>query len=210
MSRPRVLLADDHRLVTEGLKHLLEQEFDVVGTVTDGAEAVETATALRPDVLLLDISLPTLNGIEVAKKLTEITRTPPAIVFVTVHAERAFVDEAMKWGSGYVEKNVAGAELLEAIRRVLAGEVYVSELPEDGSPELTPRQREVLERVAQGYSAKEIAWDLSLSVKTVEFHKAMLTRRLGLHGTADLTRWAVSRGLVPAVPSSAGKPPVKR
>ena len=210
MTKPRVLLADDHTLVVEGFRKLLEEEFDLVGTVEDGRALLKTAPALRPDVVLLDIAMPSLNGIEAARQLKKMM-PEVKIIFVTMHADPAYVTEGFRAGaSGYLLKRSAAAELAQAIQAVLKGQHYVTPLITtdlvrtllDGSPEqqsrpaaLTPRQREVLQLVAEGHSLKEIANTLKISVKTVEFHKAQIMEQLNLHTTAGLTKYAIAHGL---------------
>ena len=204
--RSRLVIADDHVLLLDGLKRLLENDFDLVGTATDGYAAVNAAEALRPDVMLIDIGLPLLNGLEAAR---QVRRALPdtKIVFVTMQTERIYVEEAFRAGaSGYVLKQAAGSELLRAIRIVLAGERYLSprigiELDKlEAHPVnrrtvggLTARQREVLQLVAEGKSMKEIAWILRISVRTVEFHKQSLFQDLGVRTTAELIRYALDQ-----------------
>ncbi len=204
--RPRLVIADDHVLLLDGLKRLLENDFDVVSTATDGYAAVAAAESLRPDVMLIDIGLPLLNGLEAAR---QVRRSLPdtKILFVTMQTERIYVEEAFRAGAlGYVLKQAAGAELLQAIRIVLTGERYVSprigvELDKiEAHPinrrtvgGLTARQREVLQLVAEGKSMKEIAWILRISVRTVEFHKQSLFQDLGIRTTAELIRYALDQ-----------------
>ena len=210
MTRPRVLLADDHTLVLEGLRRLLEDEYDLVGTVEDGRSLVESAVRLRPDVILLDISMPLLNGLEAARIVRE--RVPGAkIIFLTMHADPTYAREAFRAGaSGYVLKRCASSELAKAIAVVLRGRTYVTPLfpadllrplgadlrqlaPETGK--LTSRQREVLQLVVEGFTAKEIAAQLRISKKTVDFHKGRLMDRLGLRTVSELTKYAVAHGV---------------
>jgi DNA-binding NarL/FixJ family response regulator len=209
--RPRLLLADDHRLVLEGLERLLEPEFEVVGAVEDGRALLAAARALKPDVVLLDISMPLLNGIDAAHRLR---KNCPAskLIFVTMHDARAYVKAAFEaGGSGYVLKRAALRELIIAIHEVLAGGTYVSPEIETnaGKPRrkilhqpvspiylLTPRQREVLQLVGEGRPNKEIAFLLGVSVKCVEYHKTALSQKLGTHNPAALTRYAASAGLI--------------
>lgn len=202
MNRVRLLLADDHALVAAGLRKLLEPEFDVVGTVSDGRALVAAAGRLRPDVILLDISLPLLNGIDAARA---IKRASPEvkIVFVTMHADPNYVDEAFRaGGSGYVLKRSAASELVTAIGEVLAGRNYITPLvtaqpaPGRRTGELTARQREVLRLVAEGRSTKEIAGILKISIKTVEFHKSGIMQKLSMHSTAELTKYAIDHGMI--------------
>ena len=208
MRRPRVLLADDHALVVEGLRRLLEGDFDLVGAVTDGRTVIAAAERLRPDVILLDISMPNLNGIDAARQLTRLV-PDSKVVFVTMHGDPAYVAEAFRAGArGYLLKRCAARELIEAIRAVLAGRSYVTPLVPGShravearefsrSEPLTPRQREVLQLIAEGRVAKEIAGTLRVSVRTVEFHKAAIMSRLEIRTTAELTRYAIAHGLAP-------------
>jgi DNA-binding NarL/FixJ family response regulator len=212
VKRPRVLLGDDHTLVLEGFEQLLQPELDVVGKAEDGRALLNAARKLKPDVILLDISMPLLNGIDAARQLR---RLVPAtkIIFVTMHADQVYVTEAFRAGaSGYVLKRSAASELVTAVREVLAGRFYVTPLVAKNAvqpltkgqsktgglsvADLTPRQREVLQLVAEGRSAKEIGAILKISVKTVEFHKASITQGLGLHKAAELTKFAIQTGLV--------------
>jgi DNA-binding NarL/FixJ family response regulator len=204
--RPRLMIADDHVLLVDGLTRLLENDFELVATPTDGYAAVSAADQLRPDLVLMDIGLPLLNGMEAAR---QIRRTLPEtkIIFVTMQTERIYVEEAFRaGGSGYVLKQAAGTELLSAIRAVQAGERYISprfgiELDKlDAHPAnrrtvggLTGRQREVLQLVAEGKSMKEIAWILRISIRTVEFHKQSLFQDLGVRTTAELIRYALDQ-----------------
>lgn len=214
MEKRRLLLADDHTLMLEGLRKLLAQDFELVGTVTDGRAAVAAFDRLRPDLLLLDIGLPLLNGFETARQVKKIS--PSArIPFVTMQTDRDYVEEAFRSGaSGYVLKQAPAHELMDSIRTVLEGHYYVSSLiaektgaiPFDPSTNpaylfassLSVRQREVLQLVAEGKSMKEMADILGISVRTVEFHKNNIVRQLGLHTTAELTRYALDHGIVNA------------
>jgi DNA-binding NarL/FixJ family response regulator len=205
MKRIRVLLADDHTMVVEGLRRLLEPEFDLVGTVEDGRALVREAERLRPDVALVDIAMPQLNGLEAARKITAMN-LGVKIVFLTMHADATYVSEAFRSGaSGYLLKRSAASELPRAIRTVVEGKNYVApSVTPEVSPSgvswkqrgsLTPRQREVLQLVAEGRAAKEIAAALRISVKTVEFHKSGIMQRLGIYSTAELTRYALDHGI---------------
>ncbi len=211
MNRPKVLLADDHTILLEGLKGLLEDDFELVGAAANGSELLAAADELEPDIILLDISMPILNGIEAARRLKE-KKSKAKIVFLTMHADSRFVKEAFRVGaSGYLLKRAASAELVSALREVLAGRYYVTPLitkdimhslldpeflGEDHTRQLTPRQREVLQLVAEGKSLKEIATALNLSTKTVEYHKRSIMDELGLRTTAELTRYAIKHGIV--------------
>jgi DNA-binding NarL/FixJ family response regulator len=208
MSRPRVLLADDHRMVAEGLKTLLSPEFDLVAVVEDGEALVEAAHTHRPDVIVADIGMPRLNGFEALQRLK---RDDPGVrvVFLTMHQDVAYARRALEAGArGFVLKHSAPAELVMAIRAALEGRTYVTPtLAADllhtrrgggsGSPcEVTPRRREILQLLADGCSAKEIARRLDISPRTVEFHKYQMMECLELHTTAQLVRWAIKEGVV--------------
>ena len=210
MKKPSVLMADDHSLILAGLRKLVEADYDVVGTVEDGRALVDAAQALRPDLILLDISMPLLNGLEAARQLR--TLVPDSkIIFLTMHASPTYATEAFQAGaSGYLLKHSAAEELSQAIKSVLQGRHYLTPLltkkvmdsvlkpstGERGTPTaLTARQREVLQLVAEGHGTKEIATILSVSVKTVEFHKARLMQQLDLHTIADLTKYAITQGI---------------
>ena len=213
MTRPRILMADDHSLMLAGLRKLVEEEGDVVGAVGDGRALVEEAQKLRPDIILLDISMPLLNGLDAARQLTKLV-PDSKLIFLTMHATPTYVTEAFKAGaSGYLVKQSAAAELKQAIQAVLKGQHYMTPSvtkntfeatlhPSEGpvcrrpATALTPRQREVLQLIAEGKGTRSIASMLNISVKTVEFHRARIMEELNLHSTADLTRYAVSEGLV--------------
>lgn len=206
LRRPRVLLADDHSLVAAGLAKLLEEEFDVVGVRYDGRELLTAARQERPDVILLDISMPNLNGLEAARQV-RVDLPETKIIFVTVHSDLAYVGAAFRAGaSGYVLKGSATNELREAIQQSLAGQRYVTPLINKESLDeilrqpqpkllLTPRQREILQLVSEGHSAKAIGDGLHISAKTVEFHKAEIMKKLNLHSVAALTRYAIEHGI---------------
>lgn len=209
--KPKVVLADDHTIVTEGLRALLEPEFEVVATVDNGRAAIKAVRDFSPAVVILDISMPLLNGIDTAR---EIRKFDPEIkiVFLTMHTELAYVQEAFEAGaSGYVIKHSASIDLLSAIRRALLGRRYVTPgVAENGvdtllrgsrrtrkpSAQLTSRQREVLQLLAEGRSAKEAAAILNLSSRTVEFHKYRLMQQLGLRTTAQLTQFAIKHKII--------------
>lgn len=209
--RPRVLLADDHTLVLDGLRLLLLGEFDVVGSVTNGRDLLLAAAQLDPDVILMDISMPLLNGLDAARQLTQ-QNCRAKLMFVSMHSSVDYVREAFRAGaSGYLIKQAAGTELIQAIREVLNGRMYLTPLvgkdmlsmlldagatTRTGSGRLSARQREVLQLVAEGHPAKAIAAMLHISQKTVEFHKASMMKQLGLHSSAELIRYAINQGLV--------------
>ena len=205
--RARVLLADDHGLVSAGISKLLETDFDLVGTVSDGRALVNAVKERNPDVILLDISMPVLNGLEAARQI-RIDSPAAKLIFVTVHSDTPYVIEAFRAGaSGYVLKRSAASELLTAVHEVLQNNVYLTPLirgaavedflksPNEQGPVLSKRQREVLQLVAEGHSAKEIAKGLKISSKTVEFHKGLIMKKLDLHSTAELTRYAIENGI---------------
>ena len=205
-----ILIADDHNLLLEGYRLMLEPEFKLVGSVEDGQALLAAAQKLKPDIVLLDISMPLLNGIDAAHQLSKLLPSTK-LIFVTMHADADYVTEAFRAGaSGYLLKRGAASELLTAIREVQKGNQYISPLiardalsawmsPAFGnkhSNDLTNRQREVLQLVAEGRARKEIAAILNISVKTVEFHKATLMRALRLETTADFTRYAIEHGMI--------------
>jgi DNA-binding NarL/FixJ family response regulator len=209
--RPRVLLADDHLLVAEALTSLLTPEFDLVGVVEDGRALLEAAGKLQPDVIVADVSMPHLNGIDALAQLRQGgDRTP--VVFLTMHRDVTFARRALDAGaSGFVLKHSASVELVTAIRAALQGKTYLTpqlagevlEAMKEGSEQagdpvasLTPRQREVLQLLAEGRSAKEIAASLGISARTVEFHKYQMMETLDLHTNAELIHFAIKHGLV--------------
>ena len=212
MKKPRILMADDHSLILAALRKLVEVECDVVGTVEDGRALVEAAQKLRPDLILLDISMPLLNGLDAARQLTKLVPESKVII-LTMHASPTYATEAFQAGaSGYLLKRSAASELSQAIQSVLQGQKYLTPLitkdvldsvfkPSTGkrgtpaSTALTPRQREVLQLVAEGRGTKEIATILSVSVKTVEFHRFRIMQQLDIHTTADLTKYAITHGI---------------
>jgi DNA-binding NarL/FixJ family response regulator len=212
MSKPRVLIADDHALVAEGLRSLLAEHYDVVGISPNGRRLLVDAGILKPDVIVLDVGMPELNGIEAALQLSRLV--PRAkLVFVTQQIDVQYLRAAFRAGAvAYVAKQSATQELLTAIQRALFGKIYVTPLLKDALPnvslrdlressdvfakELTPRQREVLQLVAEGKTIKEISVALAISPKTVEFHKNALMNEIGLRTTAELTRYAISRGII--------------
>ena len=214
--KPRVIIADDHALVAEGVTKLIERDVQLVGSVADGRALVQAVEKLNPDLALVDISLPLLNGLDACRQIKKANPTVKVIV-LTMHLEKHFVTEAFRAGvSGYVLKQSVADELIFAIKEVLKGRTYVSPLvtqnlveqalqPAPGAQpidrqarpsHLSLRQREVLQLVAEGKSTKEIASTLNVSIKTVEFHKTRIMKELKLHSTAELTKHAIVLGLV--------------
>jgi len=213
MTRPRILMADDHAIVLAGLRKLVEAEGEVVGMVEDGRALVEAAQQLRPDIVLLDISMPLLNGLDAARQISKLV-PESKLIFLTMHATPTYATEAFKAGaSGYLIKRSAAVELKQAIQAVMRGQHYMTplitkdvlaatlqslegQLSKPLVTSLTPRQREVLQLVAEGKGTKAIASILNISVKTVEFHKFRIMSELDLHSTAELIKYAISEGLV--------------
>ena len=207
----RILIADDHVLVRQGVRALLEQAgMVVVGEAADGPEALRLAHTHQPEVALLDIAMPHLNGLETARRLRA-TVPQTKVIMLTMHSEAPYVLEALHAGAvGYVVKTQAAADLVQAIHTTLQGAISLSPqvtnavvqaylagatLPSDP---LTSREREIIQRIAEGQTTKEIAAALGLSVKTVESHRINLMRKLDIHETATLVRYAIRRGLTAA------------
>jgi len=213
MGKPKLLLADDHTIVLEGLARLLEPEFEVVGKAGDGRELVAMAARLHPDVIIADISMPLLSGIEAVRQLKK-KDSLSKIIFLSMHADVELGKEALRVGaSGYVLKNSAAETLSRAIHEVLNDRIYVSpriavdvlgEVPQTSKRSnrpavvLTQREREVLQLVAEGRTIRGIANILNIACRTVVFHKSNLMDKLGLRTTAELTRHAIQCGLVAA------------
>jgi len=211
VSRPRVLLADDHSLVLEGLAKLVTEDCDLVGKVEDGRALIQAAQQLEPDVIVLDISMPKLNGLDAGRQLKKLL---PSIklIYLTMHADPLYAKEAFQIGaSGFLLKRSAASELMQAIHAVMKGQFYVTpaivkdflgtftqemSASQAQTDFLTPRQREVLQLLAEGHSTKEMATMLHLSPKTIEFHRTQIIRQLNLHSTAELTKYAIAHGLV--------------
>jgi DNA-binding NarL/FixJ family response regulator len=219
MPRATVLLADDHAIVAEGLASLLRSEFTVVGTVTDGERLLEAVRQLRPDVVVTDLAMPGMSGLDALRRLRAdapaVSPAPkaPRVIVLTMHADPELAAEALRAGaSGFVVKHAAGTELVAAIGSVLRGQTYLS--PElapavlgrlaepgvSGREPLTPRQREVVRLLADGRTMKEVAAALGVSPRTVETHKYQIMSALRLRSTADLVRYALEHGL--ATPSA--------
>jgi DNA-binding NarL/FixJ family response regulator len=203
MSRPRLLLADDHVILAEGLKRLLAEDFDLVGFVEDGRELLAAAKRLVPDVVVADISMPHMNGLEAIARLKR-DRPELAVVVLTMHQNPAYARRALDAGAaGYVVKHAASAELVMAIRAALRGHTFISpsiaseviEAREEGRTALTLRQREILQLLSEGRSAKQIAESLAISPRTVEFHKYQLMEANGLRNSAELVHFAIRHGI---------------
>jgi two-component system response regulator NreC len=215
MAKTRILLADDHPVVRHGVRSLLqaEPEFSVIGEASDGIEALQLVERLLPDVLVVDLMIPGLNGLEVTRQVRQ--RSPQTrIIVLSMHANEPYVLEALKNGAaGYVLKDTSGTDLIQAVRQVIAGQRYLSpplseravdaymqksaETTYDPYEALTDREREVLQLAAEGLSNPEIAGRLSISPRTVETHRANLMRKLGLKTQTDLIRYALKRGILP-------------
>jgi len=210
MNRPRVLLADDHRMVAEGLKRLLSDDCDLVATVEDGHSLVAAVKKLRPDVIVADITMPHLNGIDAIARLKKID-PHVKVVFLTMHKNATYARRALEVGAtGFVLKHSAPEELVIAIQAALKGETFITsalasevlqeirhKATETRSGQLvTPREREILQLLAEGRSAKEIAAALSISPRTVEFHKYHMMETHGLHSSAELIHFAIKQEIV--------------
>ncbi len=216
-NKPRVLLADDHGILRAGVRHLIEDRCEIVGTVEDGRALLEAADRLKPELIILDISMPLLNGLDAARHLRK-NLPGTKLIFLTMHASPRYATEAFKVGAhGFLLKHSADAELPTAIAAVLRGKYYLTPsiakpvidqaLQVETGPSvkgtaaaLTPRQREVLQLIGEGKGTKEIATLLTVSVKTVQFHKTCLMQALDLHSVAELMRYAISHGLVSEQP----------
>lgn len=210
MKKATVLIADDHKLFVAGIRKILEPEFDVVGSAGDGRELLDLAVSSCPDAILIDISMPLVNGIEAVRRLRK-AGCRSKLVILTMHADVEFASEALKAGAdGFLLKHCDPEEILASLREVLLGRQYVAEQLADTmfeatrgrlkepvpTPTLTAREREVVQLLAEGMAIKEIAAGLNLSPRTVEFHRYNITEKLGLKTVAELTRYAVKHGLV--------------
>jgi DNA-binding NarL/FixJ family response regulator len=209
MSRPRVLLADDHTLLLDAFQKLLADECDVVGTVTNGRALLATAAEVRPDIVVVDVAMPLLNGIDAARQLKRIL---PAtrIIFLTMNEDPDVAAEAFRAGaSAYVLKRSAGSELITAIREVVKRRSYVTPLITEGlvetilqpsfsehTHELTARQREVIQLIAEGHSMKQVAGILNITPRTVAFHKYRIMELLNIKTTAQLIQYAIKHHIV--------------
>jgi DNA-binding NarL/FixJ family response regulator len=210
MKRPRILLADDHKIMAEALQHLLQADFDVVGTVSDGRALIKAAAELKPELVVVDIGMPLLNGLDAADQLKAL-HPEIKVIFLTQNREPRYAVEAFRRNaSGYVLKDSAASELTAAIREALQGRSYVSPRiakgmldhainPAPGDPglrELSAREREVLQLLAEGKSMKEVAAVLDISPRTVEFHKYRVMELLGVRTNAELVQYAIKHGLI--------------
>jgi DNA-binding NarL/FixJ family response regulator len=204
--RPRILLADDHTMLLEAFKALLEPEFEIVGTVTDGRALLAEFSRLNPDVVLMDISMPLLNGLDAGRQL-KLQQRSVKLIYVTMNTDPDLAGEALRLGaSGYVLKSSAASELTQAIREALRGRSYITPLiardvvgaliERREGPELTPRQREVLQLLAEGRSMKEVGNILNVAPRTVAFHKYKMMEQLRLKTSAELVQFAVKQGVV--------------
>lgn len=208
MRRPTVLLADDHVVFTDGIVRILKEHFDVVGAVTDGSSILEAASRLHPDVIVTDISMPTLSGLEGLRQL-KANRDDSRVIFLTMHSDARLAAEAFRLGAkGYVLKQSSAEDLVKAIEAVLAGHTYMSSvlteevltlMSEPSGPsgsELSSRQKEVLRLIVNGHRTKEIAANLNLSPRTVETIKYEMMRNLNVHSTTELVRYSIENRLV--------------
>lgn len=208
--RPRLLIADDHNLVAEACKNLLEPQFEVIAIVNDGRSLLRAALELKPDVLVVDIGMPLLNGLDASEQIKQ-AFPEVKIVFLTMNTDAAIAAEAFRRGaSGYLPKSAAAAELIGAIREVLAGRSYLSPLITKDTvnfllsrgrshslqPQLTRRQREVLQLLAEGLSMKEVAFTLRVRPGTIAFHKYRIMSSLGLKSNAELLQYAIKQHML--------------
>lgn len=210
--KARVLLGDDHALILEGLRNALQPHYEIVGVAKDGRALVQAAERLKPELVVVDISMPLLNGFEAAKQIKK-SLPHTRVIFLSQHLNPAYLKQALRLGaSGYVLKAGATEELQQAIEAVMRGKTYITpafgedviarlwnregELTEE-SEDLTERQREILQLIVEGRGNKEIADILHLSVKTIEFHRARIMAKLGVKTVAELTKAALQQGLIP-------------
>ena len=211
MSRTRVLIADDHQILAEGVRGMLEHEFEVVGVVCNGQELVDSAKLHRPDVIVADVTMPLLNGIEAAIQIRD-AGVMSKVVFLTMHRDVAYARRAIEAGaSGYVLKHSVSSELIAAIHDAMEGRTYISPMiagellqsyshvdtsSDESTPRLTSRQMEVLRLIANGSSAKDVASVLKISVRTAEAHRANILASLGMQSTAELVQYAIRIGII--------------
>jgi len=207
MKKRRILLADDHKFITESLKSILEPTHEIVGVVEDGLMLIKEAARLLPDVLIVDISMPKLNGLEAVRQIKK-EFIESKVVFLTMHPDVIYASRALEVGAlGYVLKHSAHSELLQAVENVLLGKLFITEkiakelenVPHsrrDPIRKLSPRQREVLQLLAEGKSAKEVASILCISPRTVEFHKYRIMDELGMSTSAELVQYSMKHGII--------------
>lgn len=214
MSRKKIIIADDHMIVRDGLRLIVESvpDFEVTGLTSDGLETVAAVERLKPDLVVMDLSMPKMHGLEATRKIKQLPFAVKVLI-LTVHHDEEYVAQAFRSGAdGYIPKHAAKEELLRALESIFAGDFYVSSmldynLPEDADAEpdydktsvwqsTTPREREVLKLIAEGYTNNEIAELLFISVKTVETHRANLMKKLSLHNASELTAYAMRKGLI--------------
>jgi DNA-binding NarL/FixJ family response regulator len=209
VAKPRILLADDHTLIAEALKGLLEPDCEVVGTVADGRALLRVAPQLKPDLILVDLNMPLLNGLDASEQLKQ-AMPKVKIIVLTMNEDPEIAAETMsKWASGYLLKKSAGSELLKAVRIVAHGGKYVTPALRQGITDivardshsetartLTPRQREVLQLLAEGHTMKEAAAILNVATRTVAFHKYRIMQEFGLENNSELLRFAMKQNLV--------------
>jgi DNA-binding NarL/FixJ family response regulator len=212
--KTKILLVDDHQILREGLRSMLSKQpdFEVIGEAENGKQAIEKTEKFQPNVIVMDVSLPDINGIEATKTILA-TNPSTKIIALSMHSEKRFVMNMLRAGaSGYLLKDCAFEELNNAIRFILAENLYISpalgsgiikdylkqisHLPEDEVDILTPKEREILKFIASGKSVKEIAYDLNISVKTAETHRQHIMEKLGIYTTAELTQYAIVKGLI--------------
>jgi DNA-binding NarL/FixJ family response regulator len=220
MSRPRILIADDHTMMVEGLSSLLKREFELAGTVADGDALLGAVRDLAPDAVVCDIAMPALNGIQVLHALRAGGLHVP-VVILSMHADKPFVREALRLGArGYVLKHSAADELIIAIKAALAGDIYVTPLlaaenwldtgqpgEQSGSLSLTPRQRDVVRLIAEGCTMKQVAARLGISVRTAESHKYDMMEKFGVNSTAQLAQVSERLGLLSESPADDSRSP---
>jgi DNA-binding NarL/FixJ family response regulator len=207
MARARILLADDHTMLLDAFRALLEPEFEVVGTATDGRMLIDEFSRLKPDVVVVDVGMPMLNGLDAGRQLKSLQRSVK-LIYLTMNPEPDLAREALRLGaSGYVLKSSAASELKQAIQEALKGRSYITPLitqdvvglllePTARSHELTTRQREVLQLLAEGRSMKEVASILDVTPRTVAFHKYRMMEQLNLKTSAELVQYAVKHGII--------------
>jgi DNA-binding NarL/FixJ family response regulator len=210
MRKPRIFLADDHAMLLDAFRRLLEQEFDIVGTASDGLELLDSAPSLQPELVVIDLGLPLLSGLDAGRELKKLLPQTKILV-VTVNEDSAVADAVLgEWASGYLLKKCSGSELVKALRELLMGRTYVTAMmsrksadnppprPQaHGQKSLTPRQRQVLQLLAEGRSMKETAFMLNLSTRTVAFHKYKIMASFCMHSNYELLKLAIREHLIP-------------